>query len=91
MSAGSDYDGVKLLARALIEREQNRAERAVELLQQISLLCKGKDSGTCQYLTRTAHTILYAIHQASGREKEAARHRRTAVKLGATKEDLEKA
>ncbi len=91
MPYGSDYEAVKLLAQAQNAREHGEHERAVDILKTVIFLCEGKDSVTCEYLLRTAHTILYGIYKSQGASIEADQYYRKAIKLGVRKEELEKA
>ena len=90
MSGSSEYDAVRLLAQALSERDHGEHERAIESLKRVIAICEGSDSGTCLYLNRVAHIVLYGIYKTQGRIEETTQYSRKAAKLGVTKEELEK-
>ncbi|MDQ3818971.1 MAG: hypothetical protein M3362_15025 [Acidobacteriota bacterium] len=90
MSDSSEYEAVRFLAQALSERDHENHERAIELLKTVILICEGSDTGTCLYLNRAAHHALHGIYQKLGRADEASQYYRKAMKLGVTKEELEK-
>lgn len=89
MPINSEYEAVRLLAHALSERDAGKQERAIELLKKVIDICEKSDSGTCQYVNRTAHASLYHIYQTLGQNSEAQRYYKKAIKLGAGKEELE--
>lgn len=91
ISSDSEYEATKRLAQALNERDHGEHSKAIESLKHVIFICEGSDSGTCQYLLRMAYMTLYGIHHALGQSEEAIQCHRKALKLGVTKEELEKA
>lgn len=91
MSGSSDYEATKRLAQALSERDHGEHDKAIESLKWVILFCKGRDSATCQYLLRKALVVLCGIYRSLGQSDEASQCHRRALKIGITKEELEKA
>ena len=91
MSGSTDYEATKRLAQAFSERDHGEHERAIESLKWVIFTCEGKGSATCEYLLRTALIVLYGIYRSLGLSDEASQYHRKALKLGITKEELEKA
>jgi hypothetical protein len=91
MTDSSEYEAVRLLAQALSDRDHAEPEQSIESLKRVIVICEGSNTGTCQYLLKTAHIVLYGIYKTLGQSEEAARCHRKAVKLGVRKEELEKA
>ena len=91
MSVNSEYEATKRLALALSERDHDEHAKAIESLKQVIFICEGSDSGTCRYLLRVAYITLYGIHRTLSQSEEATQCYRKALKLGVTKEELEKA
>jgi hypothetical protein len=89
MPNSSEYEAVRLLAQALSARDHGEHKRAIELLDRVITICGDSDTGTCQYLNRTAHVILHGIYKSQGQSDEAAVCHRKAIKLGVKKEELE--
>ncbi|MDQ3819449.1 MAG: hypothetical protein M3362_17470 [Acidobacteriota bacterium] len=88
MSGSYDYEAKKRLAD---ERDHGEHPKAIEMLKEVIFLCEGSDSVTRQYLLRKALIALYGVYKAQGQSEEASQYHRKAIKLGITKEELEKA
>lgn len=88
MTDSTGYEAIKLFARAKVEHAHGRADRAIELLNEILVLGTRNEALRGEYPYRAAHMALHEIHHELGHHEEALEYYLKALELGETTAQL---